>query len=198
MKACKYYRLRFTFCLWTTGIAFLLAIEALAQARLDFSFHGTSWTTNSQGKIISRPSNNKTWLQDFASQNGLATNGLALAYHLNGDVNGDLIEVVNTATGDLITPLYGLYKTTSDGRTFLTNNNASQVRAITFVYGNQLSHSVGSVLVNEKYFMDPNGNTNRAVLQWQMHFILIATNSQPMTIYSGTFVTGKAIPGGGF
>ncbi|PWU10770.1 MAG: hypothetical protein C5B50_24690 [Verrucomicrobia bacterium] len=180
------------------AFAALLAIRAVGQARLEFSFHGATWTTNSQGKIISRPSNNKTWLQDFASQNGLSTNGLGLAYHLNGSVAGDQIEVINATTGDVITALYGLYKTTSDGRTFLTNNNGTQLRAITFVYGNQLSHSVGSVLLNEKYFLDENGNTNRTVFQGQMHFILIGTNSQPMTIYSGTFVTGKLLPGSTF
>ena len=93
-------------------------VNANGQQKFQFTFHGTSWTTNETGRFISKPANNKTLLQEYA----LLTHGtnnlknLTLAYHYRGDEHGDVVEVVNAKDGTTIYPLFGLFFSDEYGR----------------------------------------------------------------------------------
>jgi hypothetical protein len=65
---------------------FLISATAVfGQAKFQFVFTGTCSTTDASGRIVPRPINNGTLLQDFAAAVGVTnTSWLALAYHVGG------------------------------------------------------------------------------------------------------------------
>lgn len=162
-----------------------------AQSQLQIALSGTCYTTDAQGHIVPQAINNQTLLQAAATAGGLKdTSGLGLSYHLNGNSLGDTIEVINRNTGATMTTLFGLYFGESFGRESLLSASRRQMKRIEYIYTDQNSHSLGSVLLTDYYFFDTNGNTNATYVLGQMQYLLLTdsthTNAQVCT---ATFTT---------
>lgn len=168
-------------------------LNVLAGDLFQFTFHGTAWTTNGDGKIISHPVNQAVWLNDYITSNGLTnTNSLALVYHLNGDDRGDVIEVVNATNGTLISPMWALFFGDSFGRMSLSDASGTRFRRIQYVYGQQISESVGSAFLIERIFLDRKGNTNGLSLQGSMSYELLPdSNHANLQVVQGTLMVTR-------
>jgi hypothetical protein len=168
-------------------------LNVLGGDRFQFTFHGTCWTTNANGKLISRAVSQASWLSDYAASNGITNaNSLALVYHLGGDDRGDVIEVVNATNGTLITPLWALFFGDNFGRMSLVDNTGTRFRRIQYVYGQQIAESVGSAFLSERIFLDQNGNTNALSLQGPMTYeIQPDVNHATLQVCQGTLLVTK-------
>jgi hypothetical protein len=171
----------------------LLSANASAQSKLQMQLNGTSFTMDSQGKIVARTINNQTLLQQAAAAGGLKdTSGLGLAYHINGNDLGDTIEVIDRATGATLTTLYGLYFGESFGRQALLSASHRQMKRLEYIYTSQNDHSLGSALLTDYFFLDGNGHTNATYVLGQMQWIVTTDSSHTNTqVCSATFTTLK-------
>lgn len=174
--------------LQATGALFLMmTFSAQAQNQLIFVLKGSCATTDSNGHIASKPVNNQTLLTDYAQTHGMGTNisGLALAYHIGGNELGDTIDVINRTNGATVFTLFGLYFGESFGRMALLSSSRQQLRRLEYIYTDQNSHSLGSALLTDYYFLDSNGNTNATYVLGQMQYVTlpdsISANAQICT-----------------
>lgn len=163
-----------------------LATTGSAQSKLQMVISGTCYTTDAQGHIVPQAINNQTLLQKAAQAGGLTdTSNLGLAYHLNGNDLGDTIEVINRTTGATLTTLFGLYFGESFGRESLLSASRQQMRRIEYIYTDQNSHSLGSALLTDYFFLDGSGHTNSIYVLGQMQYLLLTdsthTNAQVCT-----------------
>jgi hypothetical protein len=157
---------------------------------------GNCVSNDASGKLVSRPINTQTWLHEFAVANGLSTSrGLSVIYHVAAEDLGDRIEVINSSTGDLVGSAFLLFfgESTDLGRVAITNNFNTQVKKIHYVYTYQNSHSMGSALLTERFYLDENGNTTNAVIQGLMHYLFVADYAHNLEICNVSFVTGKRV-----
>lgn len=171
-----------------------------AQQLYQLVFTGTSSTTDSTGKIVTRKTNNTTLLQDFAKNQGVTDiSYLALAYHMKmpGDSSlGDTIDVINRTNGTFYYTLIGFYfgEDSSLGRSGLISGSGRQQRRVEYIYTDQNSHSMGSALITNYYWLDAQGNTNNAMAFGQMQWIVnpdaVSSNTRVCT---GNFTTVKPI-----
>jgi len=162
-----------------------------AQNKFQFVFNGTSSTTDADGKIVPRSISNATLLSDFAALNGLHdTSWLALAYHVGGNDLGDTIEVINRTNGATVGTLFGLYFGEDFGRQALLSKSKRQMQRIEYIYTDQNSHSLGSILLTDYYFFDSNGRTNSTVIKGQMQYLILPNATHNNTqVCSGSFIT---------
>src|SRR5262252_7887887 len=168
-------------------------ISSPAQNMFQFVFTGTCSTTDASGKIVPRSISNDTLLSDFAAKSGINnTSGLGLAYHVGGNDLGDTIDVINRTNGATAGTIFGLYFGEDFGRMSLLSTSGKQMKRIEYVYTDQNSHSLGSVLLTDYYFFDANGHTNNTVILGQMQYLILPnathTNAQ---VCSGSFSTTK-------
>jgi len=179
-----------------SAVALGCVTNASAQNQLQILISGTCLTTDAQGHIVPQAINNQTLLQKAATAGGLkSTSGLALSYHLNGNELGDTIEVINRTTGATLSTLFGLYFGESFGRESLLSASHKQLKRIEYIYTDQNSHSLGSVLLTDYYFFDSSGNTNATYVLGQMQYLITPdsthTNTQVCTATFTTFAPFK-------
>jgi hypothetical protein len=170
-----------------------------AQNQLQIVINGSSATTDSNGHIVSKPISNATLLSDFAHANGVSdTSGLMLAYHLGGNQLGDTIDVINRTNGASVFTLFGLYFGESFGRLALLSGSGRQLKRIEYIYTDQNSHSLGSALLTDYFFLDTNGNTNATYVLGQMQYLILPdsthTNTQVCTANFNTYRPLKFSP----
>jgi len=71
------------------------------------------------------------------------------------------------------------------GRTALLSKSGQQMKRLEYIYTDQNSHSLGSALLTDYYFLDNAGNTNRTYVLGQMQYIVTPdaahTNTQVCT-----------------
>ncbi len=162
------------------------ATSGNAQNQLQMNLSGFCYTTDGQGRIVPQVVNNQTLLQQAAEAGGLTdTSGLGLAYHLNGNSLGDTIEVINRTNGVVLKTLFGLYFGESFGRESLLSASHRQMKRIEYLYTDQNSHSIGSALLTDYFFLDNSGNTNATYVLGQMQWLTLTdathTNAQVCT-----------------
>ncbi len=171
-----------------------------AQALYQIVFTGTSSTTDSTGKIVTRKTNNQTLLEDFGANQGVTNvSYLALAFHMKvpgEDSLGDTIDVINRTNGTFYYTLFGFYfgEDPTLGRAGLLSGSGRQQRRVEYIYTDQNSHSMGSALITNYYWLDAQGNTNNAVAFGQMQWVItpdaVSTNTR---ICTGNFTTVRPI-----
>lgn len=173
-----------------SGTLLAFGVNAHAQ-KLQMTLSGTCATLDGQGHIVSTAINNQTLLQAAATAGGLRdTSTLGLAYHINGNSLGDTIEVINRTTGATLTTLYGLYFGESFGRQALLSSSHRQMRRVEYIYTDQNSHSLGSALLTDYFFLDNSGNTNATYVLGQMQWVVTTDSTHPNTqICNATFTT---------
>ncbi len=177
-----------------TLAALFLGVATLptrAQSQLQMWMSGSAATTDSSGKIVSRPLNNQTLIQDFANANGITdTSGLALAYHLGGNDLGDTIDVINRTNGATLYTLFGLYFGEAFGRMAVLSSSGRQMRRIEYIYTDQNSHSLGSALLVNYFYFDTNGNTNKVYVLGNMQWLALPTAAHTnVVVCSATLTT---------
>jgi hypothetical protein len=177
------------------ALTLLGPIPAGAQQRFLLQFQGVTWTTNKSGsQIITGASTTRTWLKNYAQVNGLSNpSALGLAYHLNGSINGDTIDVIDS-TGNSIDILYGFYLGLAGGRTALVNSNLSQIKLLQYVFSSTNVYTIGSGIITELYTLDSSGNTNKTAISGLIQFQVPPTAASGLSFCTGTFVTGKQLP----
>lgn len=163
-----------------------LASSAIAQNQLQIVINGSCYTTDSKGHIALTQINNHSLIKSFADSHGVSDlSGLALAYHLGGNELGDTIEVINRTNGASVYTIFGLYFGEDFGRTALLSKSGQQMKRLEYIYTDQNSHSLGSALLTDYYFLDNSGNTNRTYVLGQMQYIVTPdsghTNTQVCT-----------------
>jgi hypothetical protein len=77
--------------------------------------------------------------------------------------------------------LFGLYFGESFGRMALLSGSGQQLRRIEYIYTDQNSHSLGSALLTDYYFLDGNGNTNATYVLGQMQYLLLPDSTRTNT-----------------
>jgi len=179
LKSMKIERLLQVMC----ALFLMIGFSAQAQNQLVFVIKGSCATLDSNGHIVSQPVNNQTLLTDYAQANGLGTNisGLGLAYHVGGNELGDTIDIINRTNGATVFTLFGLYFGESFGRMALLSGSGQQLRRIEYIYTDQNSHSLGSALLTDYYFLDSNGNTNATYVLGQMQYLLLPDSTRTNT-----------------
>ena len=168
------------------------AASAAAQpTQYTFVFNGTSSTTDSTGKIVTTQINNQTLLQEFGKLNGITDlSPYGLAYHLGGNDLGDTIEVVNRHDGTSVYTLLGLYFGEDFGRTSLFSASHRQMKRLEYIYTDQNSHSLGSALLTDYFFLDGKGNTNSITVFGNLQWIVTPNALHSDTVVrSGSFTT---------
>lgn len=182
------------------AIVLLCQATSPAQVLYQVVFNGTSSTTDSTGKIVTRTTNNQTLLQDFAKNQGVTDiSYLALAFHMKmpGESSlGDTIDVINRTNGTFYATLIGFYfgEDSSLGRSGLISGSHRQQRRVEYIYTDQNSHSMGSALITNYYWLDAQGNTNNAMAFGQMQWVInpdsVSSNTR---ICTGNFTTVNRI-----
>src|SRR5262245_26808123 len=103
------------------GLVFCSAVANAQEEVLHLKFEGICHVTNASGQFVQQIVNNKSLINAFAKQNGITNvNSLALVYHVKGDERGDVIEIVRTKTGEVLSQPFGLFFPTD-----LPNGSAS-------------------------------------------------------------------------
>ncbi len=153
------------------------AVELRAQQAL---FHctisGHSATTDSSGRIIDQPLNNQTLLSEYALSQGYTnTSWLDLAYHVGGSSFGDTIDVIVRTNGTVGHTLLGFYfgEDPTLGRAGLLSGSGRQQRRLEYIYTDQNTHSMGSALLTDYYWLDASGNTNNQAHFGQLAWIVV-------------------------
>jgi hypothetical protein len=184
--------------LLVTASALIMAgqLNSTAQPLYQLSFSGSSSTTDSSGRIVARPLNNQILIKDFGATHGVSdTSGFGLAYHVNGSSFGDTIDIVNRTNGSVVFSLFGLYfgESAALGRMELASASGRQIKRLEYIYTDQNSHSLGSVVLTSYYWLDGNGNTNNFAVVGNGMQYLVMPNSQytNVQVATGSFQTTR-------
>lgn len=180
-----------------SGFALLIAGQLPSFAQLgttpnglyQFSFSGTASTTDSSGKIVTQSINQNSLLKEYAAQNGISdTSNLAIAYHFNGNSNGDTIDVVNRNNATVVHTLLGLYFGEAFGRMELVSGSKRQIKHLEYIYTDQNTHSLGSALITDYIWFNSNGTTNALAFLGNVQYLILPNNVHSnVEVISGSF-----------
>lgn len=128
-----------------------------AQSYWQVSYQGTA-TTNGTDKLDTRTTTENDFIEEAATKAGVPTTDLVLALHLNANELGDTLEVVNQNDPNLFH--YEIFKFTytfSGSPSQSYTNSAGTIKRFAYIFGNDDSHSRGSVILNESTSTDDSG-----------------------------------------
>jgi hypothetical protein len=164
----------------------LLGFHADAQELLQLKLQVKALSTNEAGRLVKQNINNETLLRDFADSNGITNlNSLALVYHVAGDERGDVIEIVDTTTGNLLSQVFGLLFPVD-----LPTGDGSQLSRFVYLYNDQQSVSMGSGMLRERIALTKQGNTNRTI-NGELQFYLLPDATNGLRMCTGTINASK-------
>jgi hypothetical protein len=164
----------------------LLTLSGSAQELLQLKFQGKCLGTNESGQIVKQNVNNTSILKEFADRNGITNlSSLALVYHVAGDERGDVIEVVNAATSEIVWQVYGLLFPVD-----LPSGDGSQLSRFVYMYNDQQSVSMGSGMLKERISLDRHGKTNRSITG-DLQFYLLPDSSNGLRTCTATISASK-------
>lgn len=168
------------------GFMFALGIAgASAQERLQLNFHATCVRTNDSGGLVKRLVSDKTLVRECISDLALTNKQhLVLAYTVGGDMNGDVIEVVNPKTGaSACRKLRLLFPMT------LSNGDGTVVTQLVYVFGEQQSENVGSGVVTRRTLRN-----NKVQVTGTLNFYILPEGTNSLEICRASFNTTKPLP----
>jgi hypothetical protein len=160
-----------------------------------WTFRGSCYQTNAEGKILSTAVTEKTLLRDKAAAVGITdTSHMAVVYHVNGSSFGDTVDIVNVTNGAVLDTLFGYYfgEDQSLGRMALTNSMQTEVRRIDYIYTSQNSHSMGAAFTTKRYSTNHNGVVKTRI-DGPIHWLVTPQGNEGVKVYSGTFMIGKPL-----
>ena len=169
-----------------------------------FLFSGTAYQTNAAGNIVATHITDQTLLEDRARQGNITNlNTVSLVYHINGNQLGDTVEVIQNATGQILTTEFGFYFGSDGalGRTAVTNLLQTQQRRVDYIYTFDDStytyengDSVGAAFTYRAFVKE--GKITNAVINGIMSWDVIpsGTTNKPI-VCMGTFSLGRPVLG---
>ncbi len=171
------------------GTTLLAAIALNSQAQspqetLQLKMKISTVTTNENGGFVKATLTDKSISKDCISELGLTNKPpLVLAYTVGGDLNGDIIEVVNSATGErLCQKLRLLFPLT------LSNGSGTEVQQLVYVFSDQQSENVGCGLVTRRTLKN-----NRTAITGTLNFYVLPEGTNGLMICKATFNTTKPL-----
>lgn len=167
------------------GLAVLSATAAHAQEKFQIKFRATVRGTNDSGRIFKARQTERTLIRECATDEGVTNRRpLVLAYNIGGDLNGDVIEVVNKSSGEVICQkLRLLFPKT------LTNGDESQVDQFVYVFTDQQSESVGSGIVTRKALRH-----GRTLISGSINFFLLPDGTNGLRFCTANFSGTRPLP----
>jgi hypothetical protein len=166
-----------------------------------FIFSGKAYETNAAGKIVGTPITDQTLLQDRARLGGITDlSTISIVYHLNGNAQGDTVDVISNATGQVLVTELGLYYGSDSGlgRVAVANASQTQQRRIDYIYTSNGStytfdndDSVG-LCITSKNFVMTNGTTN-ASISGTMSWGVQPQGTNGPIVCTGTFSLGAPL-----
>jgi hypothetical protein len=152
-----------TFGIFALGTAALRAQGEMLQLR----FEGSCRSTNESGEIIKRNVNNRSLLRDYAQAHSITNiNTLALVYHSLGDERGDVIQIVNARTGEVLADVLALFFSVD-----LPNGDGSAIAKEVSLFNSQQSFAIGSGILKEQ-LLDKKGNPDHRVSGTLQYYLL--------------------------
>lgn len=163
----------------------LSTTAAQAQEKFQIHFRATLTTTNDSGRIIKKRWTERTLIKQCIADQGITNHPpLVLAYNVGGDFNGDVIEVINKKTGEVLCQkLRLLFPQT------LINGGENQVHQSLFVFTDQQSDSVGSGIVSRKLLRH-----NRTLIDGSVNFFLLPDGTNGLQLVKAHFTGSKPLP----
>lgn len=173
--------------------ALILSTHSLfGQGLYAFRFDGLRYETNSAGVFQRHRVTQQTILEEIARRANLpTTEGMMLAYHVNGNELGDTIDVIDSRTGRVLDTYIGLYFGQSFARIGVTNSAGTEVKRIDYVYTKQDSHSMGAALVTIRRL--GTSPVSPVFVNGTMDYCWAAREGEQSRIYTGTFRTGRRL-----
>ena len=170
-----------------------------AQTYWQLTYTGTASHTNELGKVVTESMTDRTLIQRCAQAGGTSdTSNLALVLHVNGNVVGDTVEVVNVNDPNLFR--CEVFKLAFPAG--ITNSSGTQVKNFTYIYNNDSdifadpsAHSRGSAVVTRGAVAKhaaPNTNVITGKLQFWLGEWIDNAPATNAIVCSGTF-TGKPL-----
>lgn len=173
------------FCL----VSGLLAIGLCTQGQELYlaNFQAQCTRLDAAGKTVITTINNKSLLKDCAASIGATdTKTWTLAFHRNGDDRGDTIDFVNKTTGERVCRVFSLLAPQP-----VTNSINTLERRYAYVFNTSMSHSLGSVVIDEKRAFDKEGKLKSFLATGDIQYYLLPTATNGLGLCTGKFRTGK-------
>jgi hypothetical protein len=173
-----------------SACAGLLFVSLAARAQetqetLNVRIHGSCQTTNENGKLIKQPLNNKTILREWADKNNVTNrHSLALVYHVKGDERGDVIEIVDAHTGDILQPWLGIFFPVQ-----LSNPADTKTVTISEVFNSQQSTEMGFATLKDR---SVNRKNIDHIISGDLNFYLTPDKTNGLRICTAKIMTLKA------
>src|SRR5262245_36809112 len=159
-----------TLGIFALGTAALRAQEAQGEL-LQLRFVGSCRTTNESGVIINQAVNNRSLLKDYADVHTFTNaNTLALVYHSQGDERGDVIQIVNSRTGEILADVIALFFSID-----LPAGDGSQVAKEVSLFNSQQSFAIGSGMLKEQ-LLNKKGAPDHRVTGTLQYYLLPAAD----------------------
>ncbi|HEV2392013.1 MAG TPA: hypothetical protein VG146_06580 [Verrucomicrobiae bacterium] len=185
-------------------VAAPLGARAQSPYLFRMTFRGDCFQTNGAGQFVDIPITQNDILLAAAQAGGTSDiSSMALVYHIMGDTtHGDTIDIYSTTTGQKLTTVFGLFfgDAPSLNRTALTNNAATEIRRVDYVYtfnGTTYTypggHSMGASLTTKRFSSDARGLV-RTTIEGQMEWVVNPINGAGPKVLRATFTTTKPFP----
>jgi hypothetical protein len=167
-----------------TVILLSVPVAARAQNLYRVQIKGSCSSVDATGHQITQPLNNKILVREWAGRVGASNvNDLQLAFQPNAGLGGHAIDLVNKSDGTVLITVFPL--------TFLESAatpGGKTARRFAYVFDlNHSDFSVGTALMTERISLARNGNTNRFVLDGDMQWYWLPTQTNAFRICSGKF-----------
>jgi hypothetical protein len=175
--------------LWVPGAGDSVRVHLIVRALFLASFTGTCRTTNEHGRIVSRPFNTETIVEDCAAkqQPPLDPRALALVY----DPAQDEFKVLNRTNGAVLCDFLQF----KPGATVTSANGKRVERQVFVSVADEPTNITGSAVVVESAIRDADHNVSRFNLHGSFQAGKPATENSPAKVYSGRFsVSRKFVP----
>jgi hypothetical protein len=167
------------------GLAVLSATAAPGQEKFQIHYRATVKGTNDSGRIVKARQTERSLIKECATDEGITNRRpLVLAYHVGGDLNGDVIEVINKNTGEVhCQKLRLLFPLT------FTNGDESEIHQFVYVFSDQQSESVGSGMVTRKALRH-----GRTLISGSINFFLLPDGTNGLRFCNAHFSGSKPLP----
>lgn len=153
----------------------------MAQQQYVLTWRGTGYTRNSAGNITTIRATEKDFIQKVATDNGLNPNDLAFVYRVDARDTA----VVWKKNGGFVADVIQLQYNYVD----VSNPSGTTVMRQAMLNDEAHANPLGSAFGTETSKRDANGNLTRYSFRGTFQYAI----PEDGAVYSGTFVTGKAL-----
>ncbi|HET7624361.1 MAG TPA: PepSY domain-containing protein [Verrucomicrobiae bacterium] len=151
---------------------------------LNLRIRGSCQTTNENGNLIKQPLSNRTILREWADKNGVTNrHSLALVYHVKGDERGDVIEIVDAHTGEILQPWLGIFFPVE-----LSNPDDTKTVRLSELFNSQQSTEMGFATLKDR---PTNKKHADHIISGDLNFYLTPDKTNGLRICAAKIMTLK-------